>query len=243
MSVVRNFLVPINLNHLDLQNATIHLLAAPPGNPVAGQVYYDTAKLALFVFNGTAWVNADATQVPLNTVAAPVASVSLAGYQINLLAAPTVATDAANKGYVDAGDATLAASVTAEATRAGNAEASLATSVATEATRAGNAESSLSTAITNLGSSGGAAVAAEQTRALAAEATLAASVATEASRAGDAETSLATSVATEATRAGNAEATLTANLASEASTARSNEGSLGGSIASEASRAKVQKPR
>jgi hypothetical protein len=54
------------LNHLDLtkneiRNATVQNLATAPSDPVAGQVYFDTALGFLRVYNGEAWQRADAS--------------------------------------------------------------------------------------------------------------------------------------------------------------------------------------
>lgn len=49
------FLMNIDLNKNELQNAVIQPLATAPTNPVLGQIYYNSAESALFQFNGTDW--------------------------------------------------------------------------------------------------------------------------------------------------------------------------------------------
>jgi hypothetical protein len=44
------YLSPINLGKLELQNARIHNLATAPTNPVAGQIYYDTAAFTMYFY-------------------------------------------------------------------------------------------------------------------------------------------------------------------------------------------------
>lgn len=62
-------LVNIDLNKNELQNARIQNLAAAPGSPVAGQVYYDTVLLAAYVYNGTSWIPTDASKVAAGAIA------------------------------------------------------------------------------------------------------------------------------------------------------------------------------
>ena len=59
----RKFLTPIDLGQQELQNARIQNLASAPGSPVAGLTYFDTALLAQYTYNGTAWVSLDASKL------------------------------------------------------------------------------------------------------------------------------------------------------------------------------------
>ena len=53
--MAKSFLVDINLNKNELQNAVIQNLASDPSNPKNGQTYFNTTTNKFRVFNGTTW--------------------------------------------------------------------------------------------------------------------------------------------------------------------------------------------
>lgn len=52
----KKYLVDIDLNQNELQNAVIQNLASAPANPVAGQTYYNTVDKLQYVYDGTNWI-------------------------------------------------------------------------------------------------------------------------------------------------------------------------------------------
>lgn len=57
------YLVPIDMNKNEIQNAVIQQLAAAPANPVKGLYYFNTTDNTLYVYNGTVWRDALANGV------------------------------------------------------------------------------------------------------------------------------------------------------------------------------------
>lgn len=53
--MAKKILTDINLNQLEVQNATIQNLASDPSNPVKGQVYFNTTTNKFRCYNGSSW--------------------------------------------------------------------------------------------------------------------------------------------------------------------------------------------
>lgn len=92
------FLANIDLNKNQLQNALIHVLAADPGSPTEGQIYYNSVSKTLRIYSGSAWV----VLGRLDQISSPTAAVAMNAQLITGLATPVSGTDAATKAYVDA---------------------------------------------------------------------------------------------------------------------------------------------
>ena len=54
--MAKKFLVPIDLNQLELQNVRLQNLASAPASPVVGQVYFNTTTNKAMVWDGTDWI-------------------------------------------------------------------------------------------------------------------------------------------------------------------------------------------
>lgn len=62
MKILTNY----NFNGNEIQNAKIQNLATAPDSPSKGQVYFNTTSNRLYVWNGTAWIGADANDAVLS---------------------------------------------------------------------------------------------------------------------------------------------------------------------------------
>lgn len=62
MKILTNY----NFNGNEIQNVKIQNLATAPDSPSKGQVYFNTTNNRLYVWNGTAWIGADANDAVLS---------------------------------------------------------------------------------------------------------------------------------------------------------------------------------
>lgn len=90
-----NYLSPINLNQLELQNAQVHNLASAPSNPVEGQIYMNTNTGKLMYYDGSEWVALEAKPSEVlmpaiisgNSTAGIIAGATIKNYVENMIAA------------------------------------------------------------------------------------------------------------------------------------------------------------
>ena len=70
--MAKKFLTSIDLSKCELLNASIHNLAAAPGSPSDGQIYFNTGDGQMYYYNGSAWqsMSGDVTSVTLTGGAA-----------------------------------------------------------------------------------------------------------------------------------------------------------------------------
>lgn len=114
-------LTALDLVRNELRNLVLHMLASAPSAPVEGQVYYDSTLKRVRWWSGTTWIDpterathsgtqpastisdlaATVQAYRLDQFAPPQGPVSLGGQRLTNVAAPTAATDAATKAYVD----------------------------------------------------------------------------------------------------------------------------------------------
>ena len=68
--MAKKFLTSIDLSKCELQNASIHNLAAAPSSPGSGQIYFNTADGQMYFYNGTDWASMSGDITSVEIVAA-----------------------------------------------------------------------------------------------------------------------------------------------------------------------------
>lgn len=122
------FLSAIDLTKNEIRNAVLHQLATDPVSPSVGQFWYNTASNVVKYFDSVANRVLATLTNSLDQFAAPAADLSVNNHKLTNVATPTLATDAATKGYVDsvALGLDVKASVRAATTAAGTLASSFA---------------------------------------------------------------------------------------------------------------------
>lgn len=98
----------IDMNKNEIQNGVIQNLAAAPGSPANGQIYYDTVLLTMRFYNGTTWVSMSGGVTSLSATAPITVSASTGAVTIGINAATTSlpgSMSAADKTKLDAATA------------------------------------------------------------------------------------------------------------------------------------------
>lgn len=91
-------LTNLDLNKNQLLNLLLHILAAAPGSPAEGQLYYNSTNKTIEYRTNSAWV----TLGRLDQISPPTNAVSLNSQKITNLADGTAASDAATFGQLQA---------------------------------------------------------------------------------------------------------------------------------------------
>ena len=144
----KKWVVHLDMNQNEIQNAVVQNLASAPSNPKAGQEYFNTADSKLYIYDGTQWVDATSQgkiytfstgltetsgTVTLNEATASALGGVIVGSNISVSSGTISVADASStgKGVIEIADDTEAATGT-DTTRAINAK-QLATKVTANA--------------------------------------------------------------------------------------------------------------
>ena len=74
-----NYLVNLNLNKNQLQNAVVHPLTVAPNSPVAGQIYYNSTDKFIYVYDGAEWKPAGVVYKQANSTGAVITALDEKG--------------------------------------------------------------------------------------------------------------------------------------------------------------------
>lgn len=89
------FLTNIDLQNNQLTNAGLQVLSSAPTG-FAGQIYYDTAKLAIGTFTGSAWTYDKPSLNSISVLGGPTANLAMGNFRITGLGLGIASTDAAS---------------------------------------------------------------------------------------------------------------------------------------------------